>query len=123
MLRLTSSGDVLLAGVLVWMHPLHGSNQHESAHAMVILVPNATSLALQGLGAAASQQAWECLVLSLPSCCVSLHLTHLASLLSAAGLQPESLGCFVQVAANWAYSLFFILGELWGSVAISLLFW
>lgn len=38
-------------------------------------------------------------------------------------LQPESLGCFVKVAANWCYSLFFILGELWGSVAISLLFW
>lgn len=37
--------------------------------------------------------------------------------------QPESLGCFVQVAANWAYTLFFIMGELWGSVAISLLFW
>lgn len=25
-------------------------------------------------------------------------------------VQPESLGCFVQVAANWAYSLFFIMG-------------
>lgn len=36
---------------------------------------------------------------------------------------PESLGCFVRVASNWVYSLFFILGELWGSVAISLLFW
>jgi hypothetical protein len=29
----------------------------------------------------------------------------------------------VRIATNWTYSLFFILGELWGSVAISLLFW
>lgn len=36
---------------------------------------------------------------------------------------PDSLGCFIRVAANWSYTLFFILAELWGSVAISLLFW
>jgi hypothetical protein len=36
---------------------------------------------------------------------------------------PESLSCFVKVVANWSYTLFFILGELYGSVAISLLFW
>uniref|UniRef100_A0A383WNC7 ADP,ATP carrier protein n=1 Tax=Tetradesmus obliquus TaxID=3088 RepID=A0A383WNC7_TETOB len=36
---------------------------------------------------------------------------------------PASLSCFVCVAANWSYTLFFILGELYGSVAISLLFW
>lgn len=24
---------------------------------------------------------------------------------------------------NWSYSLFFCIGELWGGVAISLLFW
>jgi AAA family ATP:ADP antiporter len=36
---------------------------------------------------------------------------------------PESLSCFVRVVANWSYTLFFILGELYGSVAISLLFW
>lgn len=40
-----------------------------------------------------------------------------------AAAQPDSLGCFVRVVANWSYSLFFILGELWGTVAISLLFW
>lgn len=48
---------------------------------------------------------------------------HTVCCLLLLGLQPESLGCFVKVAANWCYSLFFILGELWGSVAISLLFW
>eukprot|EP00775_Hariotina_reticulata_P006953 gene6953-7169_t len=32
-------------------------------------------------------------------------------------------GVFAAVATNWSYTLFFILAELWGSVAISLLFW
>jgi AAA family ATP:ADP antiporter len=27
------------------------------------------------------------------------------------------------MVVNWTYSLFFIMGELWGGVAISLLFW
>jgi ATP/ADP translocase len=41
----------------------------------------------------------------------------------ATSTQPDSLGCFVRVAAHWAYTLFFILGELYGSIVISLLFW
>jgi AAA family ATP:ADP antiporter len=28
-----------------------------------------------------------------------------------------------QVIANWSYTLFYIVSELWGGVAISLLFW
>ncbi|KAF8060041.1 AATP2 [Scenedesmus sp. PABB004] len=36
---------------------------------------------------------------------------------------PDSLACFVRVGAHWTFALFFIVAELWGSVAISLLFW
>lgn len=36
---------------------------------------------------------------------------------------PASVGCLVRAVANWTYSAFFIAGEMWGSVAISLLFW
>jgi len=27
------------------------------------------------------------------------------------------------MVVHWSYSLFFVMGELWGGVAISLLFW
>jgi len=30
---------------------------------------------------------------------------------------------FIAIIRNWTYSLFYIMGELWGSVALSLLFW
>lgn len=33
------------------------------------------------------------------------------------------LGYFFKVVGNWTYSLFYISAELWGSVALSLLFW
>jgi hypothetical protein len=51
----------------------------------------------------------------------ALHPTGLAERLGAS--LPESLSCLVKICANWTYTLFFVLGELWGSVAISLLFW
>lgn len=36
---------------------------------------------------------------------------------------PQGMAGFVSVIRNWTYSLFYIMSELWGSVAISLLFW
>ncbi|KAI8468826.1 MAG: TLC ATP/ADP transporter-domain-containing protein [Monoraphidium minutum] len=48
---------------------------------------------------------------------------HPTWLLAKLGSLPDSIGCLVKLVANWTYTLFFVLGELWGSVAISLLFW
>lgn len=45
---------------------------------------------------------------------------------SAAWLQshlPARLGGLVDIYKNWTFSLFYIMSELWGSVALSLLFW
>ncbi len=36
---------------------------------------------------------------------------------------PSGLYGLVQVIRNWTYSLFYIMSELWGSMALSLLFW
>ncbi len=36
---------------------------------------------------------------------------------------PKGLSGLVAIFRNWTYSLFYIMSELWGSVAISLLFW
>lgn len=36
---------------------------------------------------------------------------------------PAGWGGFVAAYKNWTFSLFYILAELWGSVALSLLFW
>ncbi|MDE3046067.1 MAG: NTP/NDP exchange transporter [Verrucomicrobiota bacterium] len=36
---------------------------------------------------------------------------------------PQGAAGFVSMIRNWTYSLFYIMSELWGSVAISLLFW
>lgn len=36
---------------------------------------------------------------------------------------PAGWGGFVAAYRNWTFSLFYILAELWGSVALSLLFW
>ncbi len=36
---------------------------------------------------------------------------------------PAGLSGLVALVRNWSYALFYIMAELWGSVAISLLFW
>ena len=36
---------------------------------------------------------------------------------------PEGLSGLVACYRNWTYSLFYIMAEMWGSVALSLLFW
>ena len=36
---------------------------------------------------------------------------------------PSGLHGFIAMFRNWSFSLFYILAELWGSVALSLLFW
>ncbi len=36
---------------------------------------------------------------------------------------PEGLHGVVSIFRNWTFSLFYIIGELWGGVVISLLFW
>ncbi len=38
-------------------------------------------------------------------------------------LLPEGFSGLVALFRNWTYALFYIMAELWGSVAISLLFW
>jgi AAA family ATP:ADP antiporter len=50
-----------------------------------------------------------------------LHPTEMADKLQAA--LPEGLSGLVALFRNWTYALFYIMSELWGSVAISLLFW
>jgi AAA family ATP:ADP antiporter len=39
------------------------------------------------------------------------------------GILPEGLSGMVALLQNWTYALFYIMSELWGSVALSLLFW
>lgn len=51
----------------------------------------------------------------------SLHPTSLADHLQT--LLPEGFMGFIAIFRNWTYSLFYIMSELWGSVALSLLFW
>ncbi|NDE82932.1 MAG: NTP/NDP exchange transporter [Chlamydiia bacterium] len=50
-----------------------------------------------------------------------LHPTVAADNLQA--FLPTGLGGLVALFRNWTYALFYIMSELWGSVAISLLFW
>jgi AAA family ATP:ADP antiporter len=50
-----------------------------------------------------------------------LHPTVAADQLQA--FLPQGLGGLVALFRNWTYALFYIMSELWGSVAISLLFW
>ncbi len=50
-----------------------------------------------------------------------LHPTVLAD--SLAAFLPKGLSGFVAIFRNWTYALFYIMSELWGSAAISLLFW
>jgi AAA family ATP:ADP antiporter len=51
----------------------------------------------------------------------TLHPTQLADSLQA--WLPSGFAGFVAIFRNWTYSLFYVMSELWGSVAISLLFW
>jgi AAA family ATP:ADP antiporter len=51
----------------------------------------------------------------------TLHPTAAADALAA--YLPKGLSGLVALFRNWTYALFYIMSELWGSVAISLLFW
>ncbi len=51
----------------------------------------------------------------------ALHPTVLADQLQA--FLPEGCSGFVAIFRNWTYALFYIMSELWGSVALSLLCW
>ena len=50
-----------------------------------------------------------------------LHPNELADSLQAT--LPKGFGGMVAMFRNWTFSLFYIMSELWGSVALSLLFW
>lgn len=50
-----------------------------------------------------------------------LHPTDLADKLQT--ILPDGFKGLVAIFRNWTYSLFYIMAELWGSVALSLLFW
>lgn len=50
-----------------------------------------------------------------------LHPTVAADTLQA--VLPEGLSGLVACIRNWTYALFYVMAELWGSVAMSLLFW
>ncbi len=54
-------------------------------------------------------------------CRESLHPTVLADQL--ANILPKGFAGLIALFRNWTYALFYIMSELWGSVAISLLFW
>lgn len=50
-----------------------------------------------------------------------LHPTASADALQS--FLPDGFSGFVALYRNWTYALFYIMSELWGSVAMSLLFW
>lgn len=50
-----------------------------------------------------------------------LHPTEFADKMQAA--LPAGLSGLVAIIRNWTFSLFYIMSELWGSMAMSLLFW
>jgi AAA family ATP:ADP antiporter len=50
-----------------------------------------------------------------------LHPTVFADKLQSS--LPQGFGGLVAILRNWTYALFYIMSELWGSVALSLLFW
>jgi AAA family ATP:ADP antiporter len=50
-----------------------------------------------------------------------LHPTVLADQLQA--LLPAGFAGLIAIFRNWTFALFYIMSELWGSVALSLLFW
>lgn len=51
----------------------------------------------------------------------AIHPTVFADQLQAA--LPSGFSGFIAILRNWTFSLFYIMSELWGSVALSLLFW
>lgn len=50
-----------------------------------------------------------------------LHPTEFADRLQAA--LPQGFSGLIAIFRNWTYALFYIMSELWGSMALSLLFW
>jgi len=50
-----------------------------------------------------------------------LHPTEMADKLQA--VLPDGFKGLVAIFRNWTFSLFYIMSELWGSMALSLLFW
>ena len=50
-----------------------------------------------------------------------LHPTTAADTLQS--ILPAGFKGLVALFRNWTYALFYVMSELWGSVAISLLFW
>ena len=50
-----------------------------------------------------------------------LHPTAFAD--SLQNMLPQGFMGLIAIIRNWTYSLFYIMSELWGSVALSLLFW
>ncbi|KAL6763616.1 TLC ATP/ADP transporter-domain-containing protein [Haematococcus lacustris] len=54
-------------------------------------------------------------------CAAQLHPTHMLDSLRTA--LPDGFAGLAGMLVHWSYSLFFASGELWGGVAISLLFW
>ncbi|MGD2169474.1 MAG: NTP/NDP exchange transporter [Chlamydiota bacterium] len=50
-----------------------------------------------------------------------LHPTSAADTLQ--GILPEGFKGLIALLRNWTFSLFYIMAELWGSVALSLVFW
>ena len=53
----------------------------------------------------------------------SLHPHTFCNWLEAQAFLPEGLKGLIDVLRNWTFSLFYVMSELWGSMAISLLFW
>ncbi|PJE80194.1 ADP,ATP carrier protein 1 [invertebrate metagenome] len=51
----------------------------------------------------------------------TIHPSELADRLQA--FLPQGFMGLIAMFRNWSYSLFYIMAELWGSVALSLLFW
>ncbi len=51
----------------------------------------------------------------------ALHPTEFCNTLQ--GVLPQGLQGLIDVMRNWTFSLFYVMSELWGSMAVSLLFW
>jgi len=51
----------------------------------------------------------------------ALHPTAFADRLQA--ILPQGCSGLIAIFRNWTYALFYIMSELWGSVALSLMFW
>ncbi len=53
----------------------------------------------------------------------SLHPHAFCDWLQAQSFMPAGAKGLIDVIRNWTFSLFYVMSELWGSMAISLLFW